>query len=64
MRLLDSLAPPFELAGTKVNLSASIGIGVFPQDAADLETLLKYADAAMYEAKRAGKGRFSYAERL
>ena len=63
-KLLDSLAPPFELAGTKVNLSASIGIGVFPQDPADLETLLKCADAAMYEAKRAGKGRFSYAERL
>ncbi|CAG1015339.1 two-component system, sensor histidine kinase [Burkholderiaceae bacterium] len=60
-KLLDALAPPFELSGTKVNPSASIGIGVFPQDAADLEALLRYADAAMYEAKRAGKGRFSYA---
>ncbi len=41
-----------------VNVSASIGVTVFPDDASVADTLLHHADQAMYEAKRLGKGRF------
>ena len=35
-------------------MTASIGITIFPDDASDPETLIKYADTAMYQAKQAG----------
>jgi diguanylate cyclase (GGDEF)-like protein len=49
------LAERFALSTAEAFVSASIGISLFPDDAADAETLLTHADAAMYEAKRAGK---------
>lgn len=46
----------FEMAGgQQVRLSCSMGVALYPAHAADSETLLAYADAAMYQAKRAGK---------
>jgi predicted signal transduction protein with EAL and GGDEF domain len=39
-----------------VTIGTSIGIAVFPNDAADRETLLSHADAALYEAKMQGRG--------
>ena len=42
-------------APKRVAISASIGISLFPDDAADAETLMKHADSAMYGAKQAGK---------
>jgi len=41
-------------------VTASLGIAFFPKDAQDPETLLQYADAAMYEAKKLGKNRFQF----
>ena len=46
---------PFDLKGHDVIVTASIGITVHPDDASDPETLLKYADTAMYRAKKAGR---------
>jgi diguanylate cyclase (GGDEF)-like protein/PAS domain S-box-containing protein len=55
-RIQEALSTPFQLAGTEIYVSASIGISVFPQDADDAATLLKNADAAMYRSKRTGPG--------
>lgn len=54
-KLLDALAQPFELAGSQLRISASIGLAIYPQHGDDNQTLLKYADIAMYEAKKNGK---------
>ncbi len=53
--LLDTFNTPFALDGHEVFISASIGIAVFPTDGLDLESLLKNADLAMYQAKRRGR---------
>jgi diguanylate cyclase (GGDEF)-like protein/PAS domain S-box-containing protein len=46
---------PFVLKGHQVSVTASIGITISPDDASDPETLIKYADTAMYRAKQAGR---------
>lgn len=55
-RILRALSQiPFEFEGKTIRLTASIGIAVYPQHAANVEELIAHADAAMYQAKRAGK---------
>jgi diguanylate cyclase (GGDEF)-like protein/PAS domain S-box-containing protein len=58
--LTSSLVQPFRLGEEEAYISASIGIAIFPNDANDLESLLKHADQAMYVSKNAGRNRFSY----
>jgi diguanylate cyclase (GGDEF)-like protein/PAS domain S-box-containing protein len=58
--ILKSLSHPFELGDSMVYVSASIGITMYPEDATNLEDMLKNADQAMYVAKNAGRNRFSY----
>jgi diguanylate cyclase (GGDEF)-like protein/PAS domain S-box-containing protein len=50
-KLLATLSRPFVLQGQKINISASIGIAIYPTDGEDPETLLMNADKAMYQAK-------------
>ena len=57
-RLLVSLEPPFEVAGERVDLSASIGIACCPDAGETSARLLKSADLAMYAAKSDGKNAF------
>lgn len=59
-KIRDALSAPFDLKGHEVVVSASIGITVHPDDASDPETLLKYADTAMYRAKHAGRDTFRF----
>ena len=54
------MAEPFDLNGRTLNVTASIGITVHPTDASDAETLVKYADTAMYRAKQAGRDTFRF----
>jgi diguanylate cyclase (GGDEF)-like protein/PAS domain S-box-containing protein len=54
-KLLGEMRRPFTLPGAEVGVTASIGISVFPDDAADAAALMKHADSAMYAAKQAGK---------
>ena len=61
-RILEELRSPIELDGDEVLLSASIGICVAPVEGATRDALLHTADAAMYEAKAAGRGRYVIAE--
>ena len=55
--LLEELRLPFHVGGAALQVGASVGISLFPADALDASDLLKHADAAMYQAKRAGRGR-------
>jgi diguanylate cyclase (GGDEF)-like protein len=59
-KLLNSLDAPFFISGNKLYVSMSMGIAIYPQDAQNVEDALKCADAAMYNAKREGKGTFSF----
>jgi diguanylate cyclase (GGDEF)-like protein len=54
--LLQLLNEPLHLGKHTVNVGASIGIAVFPQDAADAETLCIKADVRMYDAKHGSGG--------
>jgi diguanylate cyclase (GGDEF)-like protein len=56
-RLIASLAQPFEAHGRPIFIGASIGITLFPNDAASLELLHRNADLAMYRAKSDGRNR-------
>ena len=55
--LLGAIARPYDVRGGTLTLSVSIGVSVFPDDAREAKTLQQHADAAMYRAKRGGKGR-------
>ena len=56
-RAVDAVAAPFELAGRPAMASVSIGVAHRSVAGGTVEELIAEADAAMYEAKRAGKGR-------
>ncbi|MCU6500731.1 EAL domain-containing protein [Rugamonas sp. A1-17] len=58
--IIDSLRQPFPLGQEQAFVSASIGITLYPDDALDIDDLLKHADQAMYAAKGAGRNRYSY----
>jgi diguanylate cyclase (GGDEF)-like protein/PAS domain S-box-containing protein len=55
--MLEAIANPFEVKGHILAIGASIGISIFPDDAADAEELIQQADSAMYVAKREGRNR-------
>ncbi|HET9515855.1 MAG TPA: EAL domain-containing protein [Gemmatimonadales bacterium] len=55
--ILASFATPFALDGHEVFVSTSIGVAIYPTDGEDLESLLKNADVAMYQAKQKGRNR-------
>jgi diguanylate cyclase (GGDEF)-like protein/PAS domain S-box-containing protein len=57
-RVHESLRAPFNVAGTELYVSASIGISMFPHDADDATALLKNADAAMYQSRKTAPGSY------
>lgn len=59
-KIRDALRLPFKLHGHEVSITASIGITLHPDDSSDPETLIKYADTAMYRAKQAGRDTFRF----
>ena len=59
-KILENVAHPFVLAGQEFHVTASVGVSVFPEDATDVQALLKNADIAMYRAKDAGKNNFQF----
>ena len=58
--ILEKLVAPFQLYTDNAYISASIGITFYPDDALDVEQLLRNADQAMYLAKNAGRNRLGY----
>ncbi|MCW4453904.1 EAL domain-containing protein [Flavobacterium sp. MXW15] len=61
--LVKELGRPLSVQGRELFLGTSIGITLFPDDAADATTLLKNGDIAMYQAKVAGKNCYRYYSR-
>ncbi|MGE5319087.1 MAG: putative bifunctional diguanylate cyclase/phosphodiesterase, partial [Hyphomicrobiaceae bacterium] len=59
-KIISRVAEPFHLGDEVAYVTASIGITVYPGDAADIESLMKHADQAMYAAKKHGRNRFFY----
>ncbi|MBL0150298.1 MAG: EAL domain-containing protein [Ideonella sp.] len=59
-RLLQAVNQPIQVQGRSVQLTASIGIALFPRDAHDAGDLTRFAEQALYEAKKAGRARHSF----
>jgi diguanylate cyclase (GGDEF)-like protein len=63
-RILNAISQPIAVGGHECNVGASIGVAILPPETADKEVLLKAADEAMYEAKRAGRGGYSIRDQV
>ncbi len=59
-RIVQVLAAPIMAEGIELQMSASIGISVFPRDGMDMQSLVNAADSAMYHAKQSGKNNWQF----
>jgi len=59
-KLINVIGESIQLNGVSVNVGASIGIALYPDDAADSDQLLRHADVAMYHAKQMGRNTFQF----
>ncbi len=59
-KLVEALSLPYRVGDRELRTTPSIGISICPRDAEDVETLIKYADTAMYAAKGKGGAHFRY----
>lgn len=54
------LEAPFEIEHASFFITVSIGISTYPKDSGDIDGLMKYADTAMYQAKKKGRNNFQF----
>ena len=59
-KLVESFQAPFFIAGHELRMTASIGISVYPDDDTDMDNLFRYADIAMYHAKKQGRNAYQF----
>jgi diguanylate cyclase (GGDEF)-like protein len=59
-KIIEAFEQPFNIAGKELFISASIGIALYPGDSAEIDALFKYADSAMYHAKKKGRNNFQF----
>jgi glutamate dehydrogenase len=59
-RIMSAVSVPMQINGHVLNPTLSVGVAVYPKDADNPLELIKNADRAMYESKRAGKNRFNF----
>ena len=57
-KIIDALGTIFHIHQNNIQIGASIGISSYPEDALDIDTLVKNADDAMYQAKNSGKNHY------
>jgi two-component system cell cycle response regulator len=57
-KLIEIVSQPYTIEERNVTVTTSAGVGIYPAHGEDADTLMKSADAALYEAKRAGKNVF------
>lgn len=58
--ILQAMAQPFKIHEHELMITCSIGISISPRDGEDVQSLLRNADVAMYQAKEQGRGRIRY----
>jgi diguanylate cyclase (GGDEF)-like protein/PAS domain S-box-containing protein len=58
--ILAAIGQEFVLAPHRLHVSTSIGVSIFPGDGADIDTLIRHADLAMYHAKERGRNGFQF----
>ncbi len=61
-KIVNSFETPFTLSNYEVNTTVSVGVCMFPHDGADVDSLMKAADAAMYKAKEVGRNTYEFYE--
>lgn len=54
-KVIAAVSLPYRIQGNSVGISASVGVSIYPTHGQDVETLMKCADLALYEAKHSGK---------
>ena len=59
-KIMTTLMQPFALDGQELFVGASIGIAIYPNHGKDADTLIKYADTAMYSAKEQGRNNYRF----
>ncbi len=59
-KIIRRFRSPFSISGNELNVTTSIGISVYPDDSTEIDTLLRYADIAMYHAKESGRNTFRF----
>jgi len=59
-KILTSFNLPMDIEGHRLSVTTSIGISLYPQDGLDVNSLIKYADTAMYQAKGNGKNTYAF----
>ena len=60
-KVVEAVSQPYRIQGNDVHITASVGVGMYPAHGEAVETLMKSADMAMYEAKRTGKNDYRIA---
>ena len=59
-RVMEIIRNPFEISGSEVQISTSIGVAIYPDHITDGSALLRHADQAMYIAKQKGRSRIHF----
>jgi diguanylate cyclase (GGDEF)-like protein/PAS domain S-box-containing protein len=58
--VLQAITQQYVLEQHRLDVTTSVGISIYPSDGADIETLIRHADLAMYHAKEHGRNRFQF----
>ena len=62
-KVIQAVSQPYSIQGRGVSMTASVGVSIYPTHGEEVETLMKSADLALYEAKRTGKNGYRIAAR-